>query len=110
MSQKASGGAVSSVLPQVVALSLRETEVVHLFSLGHTTKSAARVLGLSPKTVEVYLTAGRERNECSTIAQFVGQYTVASVTGALRTIPTGAGPGLRARPTRKPLQQQETKE
>ena len=72
--------------PLPIELRKREHEAVNLFSLGHTTKSAARIMRLAPKTVEVLITNARERNDCSTIPQLVGQYVVSEICGLLTVI------------------------
>lgn len=78
------------------ALTPREHDVVKLFCRGFITKTAAHELGLSPKTVEVYITTARERNECNTIPQLVGQYVEARLTGGLVLLPPAVkGPGFK---------------
>jgi DNA-binding NarL/FixJ family response regulator len=40
--------------PAAVALSAREREVIRLIALGHSSKEAARIMGIGPRTVETY--------------------------------------------------------
>lgn len=68
-------------------LTLREHDVVKLVTRGHIAKTAASALGLSEPTVEHYLKTARDRNECTTTTQLVGQYVKAQLTGNLVLLP-----------------------
>lgn len=48
------GQAAGQALPRVDGLSVRETEVLKLIALGHTSAEIAQRLSLSPRTVETH--------------------------------------------------------
>lgn len=65
-------------------LTQQEAIVIKLITEGHLYKTAANVLGVSPRTVEAHSRAAQARNECKTLPQIAARYAVASLTGSLK--------------------------
>lgn len=57
--------------PSYTSLSSREREILNLFYIGHSYKSAARILGISNKTVECHSLRLYEKLKCHSKAEAV---------------------------------------
>lgn len=71
---------------RLAALSPREHQVLELLAAGHGNKSAARVLGLSPRTIEIHR------------ARMMGRLGVRSFADAVRLAVQAELPSLTAAP------------
>ena len=84
------GGVVSDAVSSTkLKLTARQTEVLRLVSQGKTDKQIARLLSLSPRTVEMHVAGALKLLECATRAEAVhvaathGLLTVANVASAI---------------------------
>jgi DNA-binding CsgD family transcriptional regulator len=55
-------------------LSKREKECVSFLSKGYTDKQIARQLGISPRTVETYLSAAKHKLSIATRAELIAAF------------------------------------